>query len=423
MVSSSEPWFGVWLGDRKVGTLRKAGDRTWFSLDRDYRDDPERSVLGLIFEERPTAVHTASVRLPPWFSNLLPEGRLRDWIAGERNVNPQREMELLAQVGHDLPGAVRIVHEDEDPDCAGAPGDEIYPYSEEGWHDLPGLRFSLAGVAIKFSMVKSGDRLTLPAYGRGGDWIVKLPDRRFRDVPRNEFAMMSLARSVGIEVPEVILVTRDQVDERLPAGIWPEGEPYAYAIRRFDRDGDRRLVHIEDLAQVRNVYPERKYSGNFETVASLIYRRRDLGALKEFARRLTFSILISNGDAHLKNWSLIYRNPRVPTLSPAYDLVSTGPYDLGGRPEDLALKFGGTRDFHGVSISTFRRLEARLGARGAELADCVADVVSRTQQEWPRFAEMLAGNQILQDAIDRSIRARSRTLMRGARPSESAGPA
>lgn len=82
-------------------------------------------------------------------------------------------------------------------------------------------------------------------------------------------------------------------------------------------------MHIEDLAQVRNVYPNAKYEGNYETVAALIYRRSDLHALREFARRLAFCVLISNGDAHLKNWSLIYRNPRVPTLSPAYDLVAT----------------------------------------------------------------------------------------------------
>ena len=61
-------------------------------------------MLGLVFEDRPDRIHVATVRLAPWFSNLLPEGRLRDWIAGERGVNRQREMELLALVVHDLPG-------------------------------------------------------------------------------------------------------------------------------------------------------------------------------------------------------------------------------------------------------------------------------------------------------------------------------
>jgi serine/threonine-protein kinase HipA len=410
---SSEIRYGVWIDNRRAGTLRQLGDRTRFSLDRDYREDPDRAVLGLVFEESPTAAHAAAVRLPPWFSNLLPEGRLRDWIAEERHVNRMREMELMAQVGHDLPGAVQVLPEGEEPADPTWDDGDTYPLGDTKAYDEPGFRFSLAGVGIKFSMVRSDDRLTLPAHGRGGDWIVKLPHNRFSDVPRNEFAMMSLARAVGIEVPEILLVTRDNVDDRLPDGVWPEGERFAYAIRRFDRDNRRRAVHIEDLAQVRNVYSDYKYLGNFETVASLIYRRRDTRALEEFTRRICFSVLISNGDAHLKNWSLIYRDGRIPTLSPAYDLMATGPYFLGERPEDLGLKFGGTRDFHRVSIQTFHRLQERLSATDANLAEVAAFVVERTQAEWPKYADLLAGNSVLQEAIDRSIRARSVTLMRG----------
>src|SRR5215467_869247 len=107
--------FGVWISDRRAGTIVRVGDRTRFSLDRSYREDPERPVLGLAFEDRPERVHVATVRVAPWFSNLLPEGRLRDWIAGERGVNRQREIELLAQAGHDLPGAVRVLPEGEVP--------------------------------------------------------------------------------------------------------------------------------------------------------------------------------------------------------------------------------------------------------------------------------------------------------------------
>ncbi|MGC4854618.1 HipA N-terminal domain-containing protein [Micromonospora sp. DT4] len=124
---SSDSWFGVWLGDQRVGTLQQVGDRTWFSLDRQYREDPNRPVMGLVFEDRPTAVHAAAVRLPAWFSNLLPEGRLRDWIADERGVNGQREMELLAQVGHDLPGAVRVLPEGEERTCSANVNGMIMP--------------------------------------------------------------------------------------------------------------------------------------------------------------------------------------------------------------------------------------------------------------------------------------------------------
>jgi len=412
--------FGVWIGDRRAGTIRRFGDRTRFSLDADYRNDPDRPVLGLVFEDRPDKVHVASVRLAAWFSNLLPEGRLRDWIAGERGVNRQREMELLAQVGHDLPGAVRVLPDREElaesmwtHDSIWSRETDTYVVELDGDFHLPGVRFSLAGVAMKFSMLLRHEKLTVPARGEGGDWIVKTPDTRFRDVPLNEFAMMSLAEAVGIEVPEVMLVPRDRVDDRLPAGVWPEHEQWAYAVRRFDRDEQRGLVHIEDLAQVRNVYPEHKYDGNFETVASLIYRGRDRDSLLEFTRRLTFSVLISNGDYHLKNWSLIYPDGRVPKLSPAYDLVSTAYYLAGDYPEDLGLKFGGSKDFHRVTLATFRRLQERLGVRDVDLAECAATTVERTLAEWPRHASKLDPNPRLQESVDQSIGMRSKTLMRG----------
>ena len=194
--------FGVWLRDRPVGTLAQRGDHTRFFLNTEYLTDPERPVLGLVFEQDLRARQSAALRLPPWFSNLLPEGRLRDWIAAERGVSAQREMELLAQTGHDLPGAVRVRPIE-------APED-VYEHWEEPSAtpttskstDSP-WRFSLAGVALKFSMLAVQDRLTLPATGQGGDWIVKLPDRLHPDVPRNEFAMMTLADNAGIEVPEL----------------------------------------------------------------------------------------------------------------------------------------------------------------------------------------------------------------------------
>jgi serine/threonine-protein kinase HipA len=224
--------------------------------------------------------------------------------------------------------------------------------------------------------------------------------------------MMSLAGAVGINVPEVKLVPRDHVDERLPAGVWPEHEEFAHAVRRFDRDERRGLVHIEDLAQVRNVYPEHKYEGNFETVASLVYRGRDIESLLEFTRRLTFSVLISNGDYHLKNWSLIYPDGRVPRLSPAYDLVSAAHYLAADRPEDMGLKFGGSRDFHRVRLTTFRKLQERLGVRNVDLAECAAATVERTLAAWPGYVGLLDAAPRLQEAIDQSITMRSKTIMR-----------
>ncbi len=102
----------------RVGALDQRGDYTWFVFSDEYLDDPDRAVLGLVFEQDLTARYASHLRLPQWFSNLLPEGRLRNDRRGPaRPVD--REMELLAQVGHDLPGAVRVLPADEPPDGHG----------------------------------------------------------------------------------------------------------------------------------------------------------------------------------------------------------------------------------------------------------------------------------------------------------------
>lgn len=407
----NEVRYGVWLYSDRIGTLNQRGDYVWFRFASDYLDNPRRAVLGLAFEDDLSARHARALKLPPWFSNLLPEGVLRDWVAADRGVSPVREMELLAQVGRDLPGAVRVLPEDEPPEGleGDPPVDEQDPREGSGQN---GWRFSLAGVGLKFSMVHDGDRLTLPANGQGGDWIVKLPDTVFADVPLNEHAMMTLASKVGIDVPEHRLVPLDQLSQ-LPGQIVRQTrEGLAYAVRRFDRPGGRRLVHIEDLAQVLGKFTPQKYEGNFETVASIAYRGRDEQSLYEFVRRLTLNILITNGDAHLKNWSLIYLDKRAPRLSPAYDIVSTGFYrEQAHGEEDLGLRFARTRRFEAVSLFAFERLEGKLGADGLDLAGCARETVELVQDAWPSVASLLDPNAPLRDSIDASIAARTRSLL------------
>lgn len=411
----TENRFGVWLYSQHVGTLSQRGDYTWFSFSQEYMQDPQRAVLGLVFEDDLSARHAQALRLPPWFSNLLPEGLLRQWIAKDRGVSVAREMELLAQVGADLPGAVRVLVEDKPPEDIEAGAVPAASSSLDG--DDIGWRFSLAGVGLKFSMVRQGDRLTLPAHGQGGDWIVKLPDPVFPDVPLNEHAMMSLAEAVGIDTPEHALIAvqnLQQLPTRLLATI---REDFAYVVRRFDRPGNKRRVHIEDLAQVRNFYPQQKYAGSVSTLAALIYRRRDVASLHELVRRVTFNILVENGDAHLKNWSLIYSDKRNPRLSPVYDLVSTSFYRVDHEPEDLGLRFGRSRRFETVTLNNFVHLEEQLSAKGADLAEYAREMIDSVNTKWAVVAHLLDANPRLQDEIGDAIRRRSSGLL-GVRTNE-----
>lgn len=372
----------VSVGGRIVAHIFNRDDYAWLEWQNGYWNDPERPVLGLAFEDRPNARIASSLSLPPWFSNLLPEGRLREWVAGDAGVSPDRELLLLSRLGGDLPGAVVIAAADGDIDPTWRPQNVTLPQvaSADEVTSLQRPRFSLAGVALKFSLVRRGERLTIPARDEDGDWIVKMPDSVYEHVPHNEFAMMSMAKLTGINVPELRMIHRDQLTD-LPSNIWPRDQEWAYAIRRFDRTNSGR-IHIEDLAQVRGFYPRDKYRGSFETVAALVYRRRDLSSYLEFIRRLFFSYAIGNGDMHLKNVSLVYPDGRRPVIAPAYDLVSTAPYLGSGPEEDLGLKLHDSRRFNDVLPGTFESLARQVGAPIADTREVVREVAGLLGDAW-----------------------------------------
>jgi serine/threonine-protein kinase HipA len=154
----------------------------------------------------------------PFFSNLLPEGHMRDYLAERAGVSPVREFFLLWVLGQDLPSAITIKPADGDawPPAAAGGSDDRRQHDD---HRENALRFSLAGVQLKFSAVKEASGgLTIPAKGVGGSWIVKVPPQRFENVPENEYSMMTLARLVGLDVPALKLVELRDI-RNLPYGI------------------------------------------------------------------------------------------------------------------------------------------------------------------------------------------------------------
>lgn len=404
----AERAYGVWLNKVFVGYIHQRGDHCRFALHPSYAEDPGRPVLGLAFEQDLAKVHSSNLRLPPWFSNLLPEGRLRTWMAESRAVPEQREMELLGEIGHDLPGAVRVMPVPPQ-DVRGIP-DLVVPevFRDGGGTAVTRGRFSLAGVQLKLSMVAAGDRLVVPLGGAVGDWIVKFPDAALPDLPVVEHATMELARRAGIDVPETKLLTRDELPDT-PDSLWTGTEDVAFAIRRFDRQASGPLVHIEDLAQVKNVWPDRKYEGSYETLARLIHRGHDEPSLFEMARRLAFNVLVDNSDAHLKNWSLRYADTRRPVLSPAYDVVSVAPYEQFGG--ETALKLGGSRRADQVRLRTFEGLARRTDIVAGAMEDQVGLVVERAVQGWPHVVEShLRHHPRVRSAMGEVITDRARSL-------------
>lgn len=369
----------VRLGGDTIGTLTHLpGELTHFAFTDEYIEDPRRPILSLSFKSAMGGLVTrhrpARVKLPPFFSNLLPEGHLREYLAGRGNVHPDREFFLLWLLGQDLPGAVVV------RPTAGAalpPTASAEPRSAATAGEL--LRFSLAGLQLKFSALMEMDGgLTVPAHGVGGAWIVKLPSARYAAVPENEYVMLELARAVSIEVPEVRLVPTDRI-AGLPRGLPATFGP-ALAVRRFDRGPGGRRIHIEDFAQVFGVYPHRKYArASYQDIARVLWAETGEAGIAEFTRRLAFSALIGNGDMHLKNWSLRYPDGRTAELVPAYDFVATVAY----LPDaTMALSLAGTKAMTDVTADRFARFAARAALPVRLVVDTALETAERLRAAW-----------------------------------------
>ena len=212
----------VRLYGEPIGTLTHIGsERSLFAFNESYIASLQRPTLGLNFKdaygELRTDFRAYRTQLMPFFSNLLPEGPLRKYLAEKAGVHPQREFFLLGALGQDPAGAVTVSPVQGDawpPGISTSPGGKAAKSLAE-----EALRFSLAGVQLKFSAFKgTGRGLTIPVDGVGGNWIVKLPSREFAHVPENEFSMLTLARKVGIAVPAIDLIEVGAIGN-LPAGM------------------------------------------------------------------------------------------------------------------------------------------------------------------------------------------------------------
>ena len=386
----------VRLHGRSIGTLTRLGrDRIVFAFDPGYTDDPQRATLSLSFKDPfghlITDIPPTRTWAPPFFANLLPEGPLREYLARAAGIDPRQEFPLLATLGQDLPGAVSVVPVGggQDPVIRTGAHQSRHRLRDRGTPDaafepmpapFPALRFSLPGVQPKLSATMSAsDRLTIPAGGVGGSWIVKFPSAAFPGLPEQEHSMMTLAGRVGIDVPQTRLVSVDSI-ENLPRGMGLR-RGQALAVRRFDRMDDGTRVHVEDFAQVLGAHPEQKYvKAGYRDIVEVIGREVGDDAVAEFIRRLVFCVLIGNGDAHLKNWALIYPDRRAPALAPAYDLVSTLPYLDDDR---MALRWvDEVHRFGDLSEELLARLAAKARLPRKPVVMAARETVGRFREVW-----------------------------------------
>lgn len=202
-------------------------------------------------------------------------------------------------------------------------------------------KMSISGVQPKLSMTRRGLRL-LPVES-DGRYILKPQTQTFRTLPENENLCMNITAQLGIEVP--------------PHGLFSLVDAsWAYVVRRFDRTRAGKKRRCEDFVQILG---REKYSGSHEQLGKRLRELSEFPGLDAqfFFERVLCSFLLGNGDAHLKNYSLLETEDGALRLSPAYDIVCSRL--LIPREDDCALTVNGKNNK--VRRKDFLALASSLG--------------------------------------------------------------
>lgn len=173
-------------------------------------------------------------------------------------------------------------------------------------------KMSISGVQEKVSLRLSDDTTRLEIAPTGGRYILKPEPSRFAFVPQNEHLTMRLAALLDIKAPPCGLV------ELTDGAI-------AYLIKRFDRLDDGTKLQVEDFCQLAAKPLRDKYEGSSELCVRILrkFASEPLIEIRKLFKLLLFSWWVSNGDQHLKNFSMLTSLDGLRRLAPAYDLICT----------------------------------------------------------------------------------------------------
>ena len=230
-------------------------------------------------------------------------------------------------------------------------------------------KMSISGVQPKLSTINDRKQGLMIVVDTGGLFILKPPTDRFEFLPENENLCMNMAAAYRIEVP--------------PHGLLPLADDcLAYCVRRFDRMDDGSKLQQEDFQQL--LQTQDKYEGSYERIANFIKVHSNapgLDLLNLFERALLFFVL-GNGDAHLKNFSLLEKEEMGYSLSPAYDIVSSR-LALPQEREEMCLSLHGRRN--NISKNDFLRLGEHFGLNGKQ----IHNAMERLRELKPSFESMI----------------------------------
>ncbi len=359
----------VWTGGAESGMLDRHGERgSTFAYLPDAA--PERAVSVTMPVRLPS--WSVPFGLPPVFEMNLPEGFLRERLrlAFAKATGSFDELDLLSIVGRSQVGRIRYtgdkeqLHEDVpfqsvDEILERRRGGELFHYLIERFASSSGISGVQPKILVRdenafAEMEHTGERLS-QSY-RGATHIVKLWEpNEYPQLAANEYFCLTAARKCGLEVP--------------PFRLAEDGA--ALVIDRFDLRMDGTYRGFEDFCVLNARRTDEKYRGSYETsvmrrfgqFANSTWANLDLEKLFTL---IALNCALRNGDAHLKNFAIVYDDVLGEArLAPVYDLVTTSLYLAQDR---LALTLNGTTQWPMAKAlrklgETLARQQPRSGVR------------------------------------------------------------
>lgn len=343
-----------------------------------YTTEQRNRELSLTMPLR--AADYASTTLSPVFESCIPEGHVRERLTKKLlKFGAVNEMVLLDAVGGNGIGRLRFSNPDKAAAKMVAPpslkeiisggnSSELFDHLLESY-----IASGISGVQPKALVPeKVQGTVVQPSY------IVKATPDEYPFLAKNEFVCMEAARRAGLDVPE---------------GFWLSDDGHLLVISRFDnliKEGHIDQMGFEDLCQLMGKTSMGKYEGSYENVVKAIHIYCGTSAAessRKFFGYLAASVLMKNGDAHLKNFGILYEHPRSSDrrLAPLYDVTTTSVYSIVGtglRDQTMALKLNGDRRYPS-SDALFRFGRDKCGvANPKEVVHQIAESMMNVAQEY-----------------------------------------
>jgi serine/threonine-protein kinase HipA len=359
-------------------------------IDRD-RDRPRLSYTEEALSSYPLGSPLLSLSLPvgtrrytqgivrPFLDGLLPEGESRRSIARDVGVSERDTYGLICALGRDCAGAI-VIQPVEDPPPPLPTTATAEPLSDQEIEalvlDLKSaplgvggrVRISLAGVQEKLVLTRMPDgSWGRPVDGTPSTHILKPEMAVFPDTVENEAFCMRIAKHLGLDVANVETTAI--------------GGRKLIVVERYDRivgaDGSVERVHQEDFCQATGVAPETKYEEDggpsLHRMAGILESVAAPDSLQRLLKAVAVNVLVGNGDAHAKNFSLLHGASGSLTLTPLYDLMCTLHYG----DDKLAMYIDNVHRTDRVTVERIVNEGVSWGMGRAGAAEIVQDLLDK----------------------------------------------